>query len=317
MPSKFLLIFLLFSIFMLPTGTVLGQVSEPIVVDTTGTKKIRYLVISGGGTDKFDRTAINGKANDLKALLDKWAQTAGGGSQVDISKDQSEDSIKDRIKSIGNTLKGGEELVIFFFGHGNAETGAWQIREFSEPFGTRGEITGEELRDAISGFEKGVTISIISGSCVAGKLEKDVTEAKDKNGDKYGNTLRYLGSGRLTETSDWNKGLITPFGDFENNNIPDGAGQEKIWSTDKYKEFLHQQLKDFFALGDLPPSQDGTCAIAGLISDGIPVDGIDVGGKIIPIESTSLLLAGVQSTTWLIPVILSAAGIGLVLVRRK
>ena len=45
--------------------------------------------------------------------------------------------------------------------------------------------------------------------------------------------------------------------------------------------------------------------------------GQEVGGRIIQIESTSLLLAGAQSSTWLIPVILSAAGIGLVLVRRK
>lgn len=42
-----------------------------------------------------------------------------------------------------------------------------------------------------------------------------------------------------------------------------------------------------------------------------------VGGTIIPIDTTSLLLAGAQSTTWLIPIVLSLAGIGLVLVKRK
>ena len=43
-----------------------------------------------------------------------------------------------------------------------------------------------------------------------------------------------------------------------------------------------------------------------------------VGGEIIPIESTSLILAGTQLTaSWLIPVIVSAVGIGLVFVRRK
>jgi hypothetical protein len=42
-----------------------------------------------------------------------------------------------------------------------------------------------------------------------------------------------------------------------------------------------------------------------------------IGGEIIPIESTSLLLAGAQSTSWLIPIVISAVGIGLVLVRRK
>jgi len=39
--------------------------------------------------------------------------------------------------------------------------------------------------------------------------------------------------------------------------------------------------------------------------------------KIIPIETTSLLLAGAQSTAWLIPVVVSAVGIGLVFLRRK
>ena len=46
-------------------------------------------------------------------------------------------------------------------------------------------------------------------------------------------------------------------------------------------------------------------------------DTIPVGGEILPIESTSLLLAGAQSTTWLIPIVLSIVGIGLFVVSRK
>ena len=42
-----------------------------------------------------------------------------------------------------------------------------------------------------------------------------------------------------------------------------------------------------------------------------------VGGELIPIESTSLILAGAQSFSWMIPVILSGIGIGIFLVRRK
>ena len=42
-----------------------------------------------------------------------------------------------------------------------------------------------------------------------------------------------------------------------------------------------------------------------------------VGGQIIPIDSTSLLLAGAQSTTWIIPLMLSIIGIGLFVVFRK
>ena len=42
-----------------------------------------------------------------------------------------------------------------------------------------------------------------------------------------------------------------------------------------------------------------------------------VGGEIIPIETTSLLLAGAQSFSWMIPVVLSGIGIGLFVVSRK
>jgi len=42
-----------------------------------------------------------------------------------------------------------------------------------------------------------------------------------------------------------------------------------------------------------------------------------VGGEFLPIKTTSLLLAGAQSTTWMIPVILSGIGIGLFVVSRK
>jgi len=42
-----------------------------------------------------------------------------------------------------------------------------------------------------------------------------------------------------------------------------------------------------------------------------------VGGELLPIESTSLLLAGAQSFSWMIPVVLSVLGIGLFVVSRK
>ena len=42
-----------------------------------------------------------------------------------------------------------------------------------------------------------------------------------------------------------------------------------------------------------------------------------VGGEIIPIESTALLLAGAQTFSWMIPVVLSGIGIGLFVVSRK
>jgi len=42
-----------------------------------------------------------------------------------------------------------------------------------------------------------------------------------------------------------------------------------------------------------------------------------VGGELLPIETTSLLLAGAQSFSWMIPVIVSVIGIGLFVVSRK
>jgi len=49
----------------------------------------------------------------------------------------------------------------------------------------------------------------------------------------------------------------------------------------------------------------------------VPPVPFPVGGEIIPIETTSLLLANTQSFSWMIPVILSGIGIGLFVVSRK
>lgn len=59
----------------------------------------------------------------------------------------------------------------------------------------------------------------------------------------------------------------------------------------------------------------GMCSIGVCVPDGGTEPAI--GGKIIPIETTSLILAGTQSFSWMTPVVLSVLGIGLVLVRRK
>ncbi len=42
-----------------------------------------------------------------------------------------------------------------------------------------------------------------------------------------------------------------------------------------------------------------------------------VGGTVIPIDTTAMLLAGAQSTSWMIPVILSGIGIGLFVFRKS
>jgi len=55
----------------------------------------------------------------------------------------------------------------------------------------------------------------------------------------------------------------------------------------------------------------------GCVNVEIPACFPAVGGEIIPIESTSLILAGANSFSWMIPVIVSAVGIGLFVVSRK
>jgi len=70
--------------------------------------------------------------------------------------------------------------------------------------------------------------------------------------------------------------------------------------------------------------------IQGFLIDGYTIDDLQfpgpdcdlqddtvIGGKIIPIESTSLILAGAQSFSWMIPLVLSVLGIGLFVVSRK
>ena len=67
-------------------------------------------------------------------------------------------------------------------------------------------------------------------------------------------------------------------------------------------------------------SQNNILTIAGrgqIMNGEIDPDPQAIGGEIIPIETTSLLLAGVQSFSWMIPVALSVLGIGLFVVSRK
>jgi len=61
---------------------------------------------------------------------------------------------------------------------------------------------------------------------------------------------------------------------------------------------------------------------AGIVNNGGTLQTIPsicniIGGEIIPIETTSLLLAGTQTFSWMIPVVLSVLGIGLFVVSRK
>ena len=79
---------------------------------------------------------------------------------------------------------------------------------------------------------------------------------------------------------------------------------------------------------DADECTDDACDGSGTCEAGPPITGTPacfpdnggngqvIGGEIIPIEQTSLILAGAQSFSWMIPVIVSAVGIGIVIARK-
>jgi len=83
--------------------------------------------------------------------------------------------------------------------------------------------------------------------------------------------------------------------------------------TDFTFEHFMSEIDDGFYNHD----EDVMKQIRSLIAKGLG-DGCNVvGGELIPIETTSLLLASAQSFSWIIPVVLSVLGIGLFVVSRK
>ena len=67
----------------------------------------------------------------------------------------------------------------------------------------------------------------------------------------------------------------------------------------------------------LPPITLGSCRGEPSVSGLTLVTTTLIGGELLPIDNTALLLASVQSFSWMIPVLLSAMGIGLFVASRK
>ncbi len=106
-------------------------------------------------------------------------------------------------------------------------------------------------------------------------------------------------------TVDWRDG--TPLDTFV---FPDSGpiAASHTYTTDSFFDVFVSVTE-----ADGPSGSDTTRAT---ISESGPVDP-GVGGKIIPIEQTSLILAGAQTFSWMIPVVLSGIGIGLFVASRK
>jgi len=93
----------------------------------------------------------------------------------------------------------------------------------------------------------------------------------------------------------------------------------------EHKEFAPQQSISVSVIIGLltDPTLTGAVATVSLsaftqtFSQEEPPEEVPVGGKFLPIETTSLLLSSAQTFSWMIPVILSGIGIGLFVVSRK
>lgn len=94
------------------------------------------------------------------------------------------------------------------------------------------------------------------------------------------------------------------------------AGQ---FFTDRTFEFFLAELEPTVPGGNgaYDPNDEVLKEIRSLIAKGFG-PGCMIAGEILPIEASSLMLAGTHSVaSWLIPVFVSASGIGFILIRRK
>ena len=132
------------------------------------------------------------------------------------------------------------------------------------------------------------------------------------------------GSGNFSGQINLNNGAINNSGTITvNNGGPISSGQINIASSGTLTNECSGTIKvnnggKFNIAGTF--INRGTFINNGILTGDDPIDESRecvVGGEIIPLETTSLLLAGAQSFSWMIPVILSVLGIGLFVVRRK
>ncbi len=115
-----------------------------------------------------------------------------------------------------------------------------------------------------------------------------------------------------------NLGTVTPNGVIGENQVltktfatlaqSDGSGELTIGFNEVFRQGVGGPAPDFGSQFGIRVEQ-----IA------LDFDSTDreVGGELLPIDSTALILAGVQSTSWMIPFVLSGIGIGLFVVSRK
>ncbi len=177
-----------------------------------------------------------------------------------------------------------------------------------------------------------ITWSGSTGSEVIGNGEYGL----ETNGEWNANRDGYIGSNPPPSTMriDFNDNPVCAVGGFVNY-VPN-TGDVILIAYDSSNAIL----ESFDLLADAPISTPNTFndgAFRGFVRDTNDIAAIEftdafdvlddlkfsrncglvVGGEIIPIETTSLILAGAQSFSWMISVVLSGMGIGFFVVSRK
>jgi len=184
---------------------------------------------------------------------------------------------------------------------------------FGDDVAYLGDVDGDGIQDLAVGVQQddddsGVECSSFQeppfcnrGAVYILFMNKDGT-VKDfqKISDTEGGFLTDLDNGDIFGNS------ITSLGDFDNNGVPDfvvGALRDDDGGVGSCLTTI-----PFF-----PRCNLGAVYIL-FLNEG---SRIAVGGELLPLETTSLLLASAQTFSWMIPVILSVLGIGLFVVSRK
>jgi len=130
----------------------------------------------------------------------------------------------------------------------------------------------------------------------------------------------------LNSDHDSNINTIAPIGSFIPNIMPFPTDVNGLYAWDV--ELGLNYRVDVVATLLTGADQDYVSQMSAILPVPPPQTGINfalvpesgcrlIGGEIIPIDSTSLILGGTQSFSWMIPVVLSVLGIGLFVVSRK
>jgi len=307
-------------------AAILSLLLSPLLTDTAYAqkntqifnkdKKMCYLVLAGGDDIERDAPPANDPDKTLLAATSMGAelnflkdQAQAGSTSRHTQVDDQED-FTNEINSLKTGCGNGDEAVIFFFGHQgkDGQIAIYEQKKVDDKIKPKiaDIITAEELKQILSGFQKGTTVSFYTGGCTGDAAKGTVEKAVDDKGDPYGDNFNYWGSKTVVGTNEWPTFKL-PLGDETGNKFPDVGNDDGITTTEEYEDGLKTKKPSWFlSFGPSPEvGEDLACLQDSLI-----------GGELLPIDNTSLFLAGIQSmTVWMVPTVLGLVGAGVYLVK--